>query len=562
MTTTAINTEKVLSSQLSLTQERGIKNEVEHLFKPVLNNKWTGTYEQRVGNEKVKTSFSNVDMEASLRNVLAAYETFMQPEYYHLIKKRSLTGLNKLLNRKENMASYLSAAYLYQRELGSTDSRPSLNPSIIRELTNHLQENLNNYYLLDGAALFKVDGSEATIGEHRLFVDLADKRTSKTEIVVKPGKIQNGRLVMVTDMKNERGEVDPAPNDQFKLSITHIEHSIQTDPSGIEESYWIQLIEPFPFDVKFSGISRPSREHPDDPVALSHRFVYDRYKDNPLEGAWSYHLDFKYAPKEDDDLYLTIQDDMDVNKFSGSAADNKRLDLSAVAYLSEAIDLYREKEPEKIIDKLLKTELFLDKYKAMMQPLVDPIRFRYSENNKGWISYNAQWIIEEAYDDLGRRVDGRWTIRNSEDQRLTVFGGFQSVFSTIQVIQNNDFGDNFRFQTDIVEFPGHVVPNLDYINIEDTDENVIRTLSGTDVLSQIQTTQQKMGSYTVIERMSYIKNGVKHLLNGREIWSGPISEYVTDFEAGDYYKIIHFISSRDGFEEIFQVDFIHGDKEK
>ncbi|MET0018674.1 MAG: hypothetical protein ABW105_01625 [Candidatus Thiodiazotropha sp. 6PLUC1] len=108
----AINTEKVLSSQLSLTQERGIKNEVEHLFKPVLNNKWTGTYEQRVGNEKVKTSFSNVDMEASLRNVLAAYETFMQPEYYHLIKKRSLTGLNKLLNRKENMASYLSAAYL------------------------------------------------------------------------------------------------------------------------------------------------------------------------------------------------------------------------------------------------------------------------------------------------------------------------------------------------------------------------------------------------------------------------------------------------------------------
>ncbi|MET0044671.1 MAG: hypothetical protein ABW100_14275, partial [Candidatus Thiodiazotropha sp. 6PLUC3] len=135
---------------------------MEHLFKPVLNNKWTGTYEQRVGNEKVKTSFSNVDMEASLRNVLAAYETFMQPEYYHLIKKRSLTGLNNLLNRKENMASYLSAAYLYQRELGSTDSRPSLNPSIIRELTNHLQENLNNYYLLDGAALFKVDGSEAT----------------------------------------------------------------------------------------------------------------------------------------------------------------------------------------------------------------------------------------------------------------------------------------------------------------------------------------------------------------------------------------------------------------
>ncbi len=556
----AIN-RQVLDMQIRLDQEKGDKKAVEHLFKPILNKRWTGIYALQVRNESIPISFAEIDMDVALNNVLSAYETFLQPAYYHLFKELGLDRLNQLIQRKEELAKHLPKAYLYRRELNSKDSRPTSHNCIVQELTAHLQENLNNYYLLDGAALFKTKGTISGVEEHRLFVDLAKKESTRADMVVKPGKIRSGELVMVTDMKGRFGEIQPDSNDKFSLSITHLEHSIKPGSSGIEESNWIQLIEPLPFDLIFSGISRPSRQHPSDPVALSHRFEYDRYRDNPLDGEWTYLLYFNYQPENSDELYLTMRTNTGLDKFMLPKLEEFELELGAVAYLSEIIDLYRKDEPEKVINELLETDILSlsPKNDLGRQQVFDKVLFIYSAENVAWISDKPQWKIESAKDSEGKIIEGNWIIRNVEDQKLTIFDGVAAVSSTIQVIRNDTFGDNFRLQTEEVELPGFVVPDLDYINVEDTEQNTIRILSGSDVMRRLEKT---MDGKTVIECMDYFKNGVKHLLQGREIWSGSVKNAyeVPKFKNNHYYKIIHFIGSNGDFEEVYQVDFIHKDK--
>jgi hypothetical protein len=287
-------------------------------IEPVSNTLWSGDYKPSI--DKPKESFSNIDLDKSLRVVLEKIDQLLQSK--KLSKEIDNTAttassikpvFNKLVAAKKMMVNEK-----LQNKLSWVMEKAEAGTGMTKEFRDLLLSGLTNFYAYDGVIKTTVSGTEL-LGELRLTlnVDVSNPATAESNYNVVCSKIDsaNKEWYILFDQKES---VKDRINFELRPKITHIEFDIrQNAQSEIEQSTWIQLVDPEQLkDDKYAVKNWPkiTREFPDKPVITRHaceQLLLDDGKQMPTwdigkAGLWNYILSVKDTYFTDDIIHVDL----------------------------------------------------------------------------------------------------------------------------------------------------------------------------------------------------------------------------------------------------------------
>lgn len=348
-----INEDKLSSLQANVKADKSFADPCYFGIKPISNSLWSGNYGLR--SEEVKSSFSNIDLDKSLRIVLEKIDSFLNANTFpkeifvateaKLIKdiyNRLLKGKKLLVNEK------------LRNKLAWVMNEAQLSDPQMLEFRDLLLNNLTNFYAYDGMVKtefkdieflkYKVntdpdDPSKIEERTHRLNVNLKSDNYNLVSSKIGDEKYGNEWYILF----DQKDEVIDNINFDVQPEITHIEYDIR-DVEGsedIKQSTWIQLINPIKLKENYSvkNWQKITRKFPDKPVIIKHEAT-QMYKDGAIEiknwnedkiGLWNYKLEIKESNYElNDIIHVDLEIKIATPKFS--FAEDKLLFEGFIAY--------------------------------------------------------------------------------------------------------------------------------------------------------------------------------------------------------------------------------------
>lgn len=354
-----INEDKLSSLQANVKADKSFADSCYFGIKPISNSLWSGNY--GLNSEEVKSSFSNIDLDKSLRVVLEKIDAFLQAKslpneifdtdatkanlikdvYNILLKGKKLLVNEKLRNKL--------AWVMNEAELSDPQKL---------EFRDLLLNNLTNFYTYDGMVKsefkdiellkYKVntdpaDPSKTEQRTHRLNVNLKSDKYNLVSSKIGDEKYGNEWYILF----DQKDEVIDNINFDVQPEITHIEYDIR-DVEGSEEikqSTWIQLINPISLKEKYlvKNWQKITRKFPDKPVIIKHEAA-QMYKDGDLEinnwkddkiGLWNYKLEINESNYEINDIiHVDLEIKTSTNK-SAFAAEQPKFEGFIAYWASE-----------------------------------------------------------------------------------------------------------------------------------------------------------------------------------------------------------------------------------
>lgn len=557
-----INVAKVLTPVSKLKQEKSESARVDYLLKPVSTNLWGGNFVVNPGADKPEIeSFSKVDLDVALREILTAVEKYIEPRYFSLYQE----DVGNLLEVKARLSEFLSARFVHKYVLGSRTTNaadPAQHGDIIKAVKEYLLEDLNNFYRMEGITVHQGNkpADHEVDSDFRLYTvgPFWPEHSPDQEFNIRSGKIEHYQLASLVDYKKNNL---PKENDQMsfieaqnlQLSITHIEHNIEEfDDTRPEQSDWITLLTPFKSNYEFSGFTTYNRKFPQSPRAVLHATSPKNSNAEPSEvlgGAWDYYMIFEYEATRGDKLTITLTYNEPAPTIQGLLAE-EQLDFAALAYLQrllrrgDILDLGKIQAINSIPLIRLKANALLD-----AQASLNEVR-TFTYNGTEW-STAGDWSITLL-------SNGNWRIASSRP--FSIFGDTAKnrVNASMHIKQNEDLGEHFLMRTDEVFFTGSVIPKLDYVHIVHKDGSNIREMNGANLLKEA---LKKSWRRVIVEEMIYQRNGVKHLISPVKMVTidsdtRPAPTY--NFAAGRYYKISIFdLTLENGSVLLMETNFLH-----
>jgi len=290
-------------------------------IKPFNNHLWSGDYQPHAANAPI-ASFNNIDLDRSLRLVLAKIDELLQAVNISATLPLLPAQLPDLMDIYEKLLSGKKS--LIETKLkGNIDwvmddkQKPQPGDDLLDEFKNLLLNSLSDFYSYDGLAKVTLSGTNILPPDCRLNVTLlADDQTNTTKgyklYASKIGDHKNEWFLFFDQQEKVIGNI----NVFIKPLITHIEYDIKTEAqSEIQESQWIQLITPAELEAdkyKISDWTKIAREFPEKPVILKHRTDQNtpdtgllKWNINEL-GLWNYALGIKDSYVQNDNIHVDL----------------------------------------------------------------------------------------------------------------------------------------------------------------------------------------------------------------------------------------------------------------
>ena len=293
-------------------------------IKPFSNQLWSGIYQPADGTLP-RSSFSNIDLDRSLRIVLAKMDELLLPNSIASAFPTEKTLYESLIASKRSMAN----DQLKDQVDWVMDNitKPPPGPALIDGFRDLLLAGLNNFYDYDGAISTNITGID--LSGHRLSLGL-ETQQGYNLVSSKLGNGTTGWYIFF----DQKDEVTSDISFDVVPSVTHIEFGIRPiDGSDIEESTWIQLLTPAKIDIdKYTVTKWPKiiREFPDKPLIVQHAAIQrnDNLGDGwdiGKAGRWYYELSIKDTYKLNDTIKvdLMIQTSGSGARIAGPAKDIK-----------------------------------------------------------------------------------------------------------------------------------------------------------------------------------------------------------------------------------------------
>ncbi len=309
-----IREDKLCSIQAKVKANKSFEDSSYFGIKPISNSLWSGDY-QPIGEELKVESFSNIDLDKSLRVVLEKIDSFLQAkslpnEIFDIdaTKAKLIKDVyNTLLKGKRSIVKKKLIGQLAGVMKG-IDS----NSSQQNEFRDLLLNNLTSFYAYDGMIKTEVTGLEDMEG-HRFSISLkkplaSEKSQNYNLVSSKIGDKEYGNEWFI--LFDQKENVDENINFDFEADITHIEYDFEQVPNSedISKSTWIQLITPVSITEKLrrkkysvEKWQKITREFPSKPIITKHlaiQMYQDKHPDimvwnNDTIGLWNYYLDIK-----------------------------------------------------------------------------------------------------------------------------------------------------------------------------------------------------------------------------------------------------------------------------
>jgi hypothetical protein len=369
-------------------------------IKPIRNSLWSGNYKP-VSDSLAKQSFSNVDLDNSLRIVLEKIDSFLHAN--NLPKEIYDETNSKLI--KETYNRLLSCKKLLVNEklidkLAWVMNKAELSDPQKLEFRDLLLNNLTNFYAYDGMVKTKIkdieilkykvnidsnDPSKIEERIHRLNVNLKSDKYNLISSKIGDKNYVNEWYILF----DQKEEVNDNINFNVQPQITHIEYDIR-DVEGsedIKQSTWIQLINPITLKENYAvkDWQKITRKFPDKPVIIKH-MAAQMYKDGDDEikhwdvdkiGLWNYELEIKEHSYEINDI---IHVDLEIKTATKSSfAEDQPKFEGFIAYWASEFS-------KSVIDNLKFPKGFIDLFKKFVEDLErqfnQPLEFMFDGNDK------------------------------------------------------------------------------------------------------------------------------------------------------------------------------------
>lgn len=475
-----------------ITKDGVIPKENYYGILPFSNSLWSGNYQS----SNDLHLFSSVDLDVCLRNVLEKIDQLLEPQSIeaNIFPPENLNDLifaKRILIDNQLKSKIANVKDEHSRTSNFTES----------QFRNLLLENTNNYYNYDGIINLKIDeSSNEYLKEHRLTINFKKEGlTNNIDYNFVSSKIGEGlnEWVVLFDKLENQGTI----NFELTPQITHIEYNIKSteDPNDIEESTWIQLLEPISLKntlsdtkvnyqypdltLKVRNWERILRVFPSKPV-ITKNIAYQNSIDVPgLElstnlGKWNYQIELKDLYKVGDEIRFNL-----ITKSSGKLIKTNENKLKGfLAYWSSQID-NTNFLLEIFVDELVKT-LGIVRKKLEQNNLLDnrPLNFsiiKKSENE--WVSHTKNPNLKKVLIDK----NGEYINIFIKDS-FNIFDVNNSILAVkpeIQVSRNSTINNsNFHYLTELVSPVFSATPNIQFNNVLKTkDMNIFDLFKDTDL---------------------------------------------------------------------------------
>jgi hypothetical protein len=507
-----INEDKLSLLQANVKGDKSFADSCYFGIKPISNSLWSGNYGLR--SEEVKSSFSNIDLDKSLRIVLEKIDSFLHAstfpkEIFDATESKLIKDIyNRLLKGKKLLVNEK-----LRNKLAWVMNKAELSDPQKLEFRDLLLNNLTNFYAYDGMVKTEFKGIELlkykvntdpfdlTKSEertHRLNVNLKSDKYNLVSSKIGDEKYGNEWYILF----DQKDEVIDNINFDVHPEITHIEYDIR-DVEGsedIKQSTWIQLINPITLKENYSvkNWQKITRKFPDKPVIIKHEAT-QMYKDGAIEvrnwnenkiGLWNYKLEIKESNYEHNDI---IHVDLEIETATDKSAFAEKepkfegfIAYWASEFSMSVIDIV--KFPKGFIDLLIK---FVEDIERQFN---QPVGLMDDDNDKDKIVYpfsmkkvkdtehpNAMiWKISKPAGSplIVKSLDGK-DVTKTPIVTIGPFDIFKNEKRIISVLPNVKVKRNFSekinnpdfvYETDTVMPESPATPQLQYhlpIRIED-----------------------------------------------------------------------------------------------
>lgn len=282
---------------------------------PISNKLWSGEYKPSVA--QPTESFTKIDLDKALRLVLEKIDQLLQAKKLSKEINDTRAGaatIKALFNKLVAAKKKLVETKLQEQIAWVMDNtgQPLPGNGLTKEFRSLLLGRLKDFYTYDGVIKTGLSGADA-LGDHRLTISLdTPKDTMQNAQYNLLGSKVNAADKEWYILFDQKENVVDRVNFDVQPAITHIEFDIkESDRSDIEQSTWIQLINPVPLnDHKYFVKNWPkiTREFPERPVITKHtseQVIPDdpqkvEFWDSAKMGLWNYQLSVKDAYVLDD----------------------------------------------------------------------------------------------------------------------------------------------------------------------------------------------------------------------------------------------------------------------
>lgn len=277
------------------TTKNGLEPLANFAIRPIQTRLWSGVYATK--------TYSAVDLDQALSNVLAGMETALRPRNSSQLK--ATNRYDQLLNVKQSMAEALATANWVLPVVNSSGA-PAPSEGLLNEFKQQLLKDLENFYRID--ALADHQNTHNLIG-NRLLVTSEESAEQQKVGQLLPGKISQDSYPVLIDF---RDQLVQKHSFDYRLKVTHLEWNIETLPnSPYESSLWIQLIDELMIDPKQTPGVRDCpnlvRRYPDRPSELRHQVDKLAIELDEQVATWDYTLAFRQDLHNGDLLHVEIE---------------------------------------------------------------------------------------------------------------------------------------------------------------------------------------------------------------------------------------------------------------
>jgi hypothetical protein len=221
---------------------------------PYSNSFWSGFYDSSDG---ASQSFTGIDLDQALRTVLQKVDNLLSGQ--QLGANTDLDTIDQLIALKKKLVKGKADISAPSDDFTELSNRiecfNETGAKTCQPFEDRLLEKLDNYYAYDGIVHQTLTINEPNnLAGHRLTFGVKQDPNVKNPYQIDNAKLDcrnAGQLDWFTFFKYAGTDLN-GPNSfyQFKIAaqVTHLEYAINpiNDGSGIEQSSWIQLIDPFP----------------------------------------------------------------------------------------------------------------------------------------------------------------------------------------------------------------------------------------------------------------------------------------------------------------------------
>lgn len=284
--------------------------------RPLLNRLWSerAVPIKPLGNEPVQSmDFTDVDLDAWMRDVVAAFEDYLRPESAVAARKSDPAAFQKIMEAKQTIAGEFAKLVLPLVK-GTPDARENLGEAL-EKYRQRVLLSLAEAYAIDTIVQVPVAVAHARFDAAtdqvppRLYgrvrrTDVSGDDPDYAFSTAKVSLAESGasRLTFLFDAKRET--VNKAPLLDLDYTITHLEHHIvPTAPDGGDTGYdrsdWLSFPVPVTISLGRTPLPIALREYPVPPVLLQQSGARDVPRDTAptLQNArlWKYAFGVEYA---------------------------------------------------------------------------------------------------------------------------------------------------------------------------------------------------------------------------------------------------------------------------